>query len=134
MTAKALPLAEMNMTPLIDVLLVLLVMFILTIPSATQTLPVDLPVPCENCPPLDRVANTVSIDAWDRLAWNGTTIGPEQLGALLAASLRLPVEPELRFAPAARARYDAAAHALVAIRASGVSRFGFVGNEQFRIF
>ena len=105
MTAKRLPFAEMNMTPLIDVLLVLLVMFILTIPSATHTLPIDLPVACKTCPlpRLNPVANTVSIDADDRLVWNGTPIAGTQLAALLAASLRLPVEPELRFAPAARA-------------------------------
>ena len=139
MTASAMtarPLGEINTTPLIDVLLVLLVMLILTIPVATHTLPIDLPSCTADCaaPPADPVRNRLTLDAGDRLLWNGSAISRAQLAAALAATRRLPVEPELQFAPEAAASYDAAAQALGVIKASGVTKFGFIGNERFRDF
>ena len=130
------PLGEINTTPLIDVLLVLLVMLVITIPAAIHSLDVDLPQCAADCsaPDPDPVRNRLVLDASDTLLWNGTAIDRAQLSAVLAASLRLPVEPELQFAPDPGAGYDAAAHALRTIRASGVTKFGFVGNERFRDF
>lgn len=68
------PLGEINTTPLIDVLLVLLVMLILTIPAATHTLSVDLPSCTADCsaPPTDLLRNRVTLDAGERLLWNGS--------------------------------------------------------------
>lgn len=128
------PMGEMNTTPLIDVMLVLLIMFIITIPVATHSVAIDLPTDCPGCPAPDRVANKIVIDEGDRLLWNGTPIADEQLAPLLAQTLLLPVEPELQFEPAARASYAASARALGVIEASGVTRFGFVGNERYRTF
>lgn len=130
------PLGEMNTTPLIDVLLVLLVMLILSIPVATHSVDIDLPADCPICPKpeVDAVKNTLSLDARDRMFWNGERLSQAQLPELLARSLQRPVEPELRFQPDARAGYDGTARALAAIKASGVSNFGFVGNERFRQF
>lgn len=136
MAARTLPLSEMNMTPLIDILLVLLVMLVMTIPAATHTLEVGLPAPCRDCPlpPLSDVRNKLVVDAQDRLLWNGNPVAPGQLAALLAQSRRMPVEPELQYEPDARASYEAAALTLNTIKASGVTRFGFVGNERYRHF
>ena len=131
--AHEMPVHPMNMTPLIDVLLVLLVIFIMSVPAATHTLPVDLPAPCRDCP-LSPIANTLSIDGADRMSWNGAPIVRGELAPLLAAAVRLPVEPELRFAPAERTSYSVAAETMATIKASGVTRFGFVGNERFRSF
>lgn len=78
--------------------------------------------------------NTLTIDQADRLQWSGAAIDRAQVASLLAATLRLPVEPELRFAPDPRASYDAAAGVVRAVRSSGVTRFGCVGNEQYRSF
>ena len=130
------PLGEMNTTPLIDVMLVLLIMFIMVIPTATHSVDIDMPAPCLECrtPPLDQVKNKITIDAEDRVLWNGQPVDGSQLAALLVASQDLPREPELQFEPSARASYDASARTMATIKASGVTHFGFVGNERFRDF
>jgi len=131
------PMAEMNTTPLIDVLLVLLIMFIIAIPVANHSLAIDLPRPCiEDCPilPSNAVTNKVTIDEAGTTYWNGTPLDQPRLARTLAAMRQLPVEPELQFEPAAYASYAVAAEVLNVIEASGASRFGFVGNDRYRQF
>lgn len=128
------PIGEINTTPLIDVMLVLLIMFVITIPVATHSVDVDLPAnDCSNCP-LSDVANKISITPSDAVLWNGAPVSETQLAGLLAQTRTLPVEPELQFEPEANASYRVSARTLAAIQASGVSRFGFVGNERYRQF
>lgn len=129
------PMGAMNTTPLIDVLLVLLVMFIITIPVGTHSVDVDvgLAPECLDCP-LDPVINRVTIDTAGTVRWNTAAVSQPQLAALLAETRRLPVEPELQFEPEAGAAYDRAAQTLANITASGVTKFGFVGNERYRQF
>ena len=139
MSAQArstLPLSEINTTPLIDVLLVLLVMLILTIPVASHSLDVELPqcaAPC-TAPDPNPVRNRLTVDSADRLWWNGVGIDESQLAATLGRTRELRIEPELQFAPDAGASYAVAARTMRTIKASGVTRFGFVGNERFRDF
>lgn len=129
------PMGEMNTTPLIDVMLVLLIMFVITIPAATHSIDIDLPTDrCIECPAPDSVKNLVALDDADTLLWNGEPITQSQLATLLNQTLTMPVEPELQFQPSANASYDASARALSTIEASGVTRFGFVGNERYRQF
>ena len=128
--------SEMNMTPLIDVLLVLLIMFIMTIPVAVHSVEIDLPSCEADCPvpDLGPIKNKIVIDARDRLSWNGEPIEEGQLVVLLKTAVSLPVEPELQFEPEAGASYDASARILSIVKASGVTKFGFVGNERYRNF
>ena len=130
------PMMDMNMTPLIDVLLVLLIMFIITIPVATHSVDIDLPQPTpqDNPPPIDPVKNKLVLTPQDQILWNGTAISEGQLVETLRQTIQMPVEPELQFEPEAQASYDLSAKVLQDIKASGVTKFGFVGNDKYRDF
>ena len=129
------PLADMNTTPLIDVLLVLLVMMILTIPIATNSLDVDLPgPPTKTAKHPNPVMNRITITSDDRILWNGEPIDHGQLVASLHAAARLSPQPELQFDPDGDASYDTSAQVMNTIKRSGTQNFGFVGNHRFREF
>lgn len=130
------PMMEMNMTPLIDVLLVLLIMFIITIPVATHSVDIDLPTPQppSNPPPIDPVKNKVVLTVNDQILWNGTPLTEGELVSTLQQSLTLAVEPELQFEPEPLASYALSARVLNDIKGSGVTKFGFVGNDKYRNF
>jgi biopolymer transport protein ExbD len=130
------PMMEMNTTPLIDVMLVLLIMFIITIPVATHAVNIDLPNP--SAPPPDVVVkrdkNKLVIMPNNEIMWNGTAVNTSQLVSLLKSTLAINPEPELQFQPDAQAPYDTTIQVLNIIKGSGVTAFGFVGNEQYAVF
>ncbi|TAD75209.1 MAG: biopolymer transporter ExbD [Sphingomonadales bacterium] len=130
------PMMDMNMTPLIDVLLVLLIMFIITIPVATHSVDIDLPQPQPNDtpPPIDPVKNKLVLTPQDQILWNGTAISEGQLVETLAQTTKMTPEPELQFEPEALASYSLSARVLQDIKSSGVTKFGFVGNDKYRVF
>ena len=130
------PMMEMNTTPLIDVMLVLLIMFIITIPVATHAVNIDLPAPVDNPsnPPVDPVKNKVVLTTDNQILWNGNVIQQGQLVSLLQEGMKMAVEPELQFEPDANASYDLSARVLNIIKGSGVTKFGFVGNERYASF
>ncbi|MCP1471131.1 biopolymer transport protein ExbD [Sphingobium sp. OAS761] len=128
------PLGEMNTTPLIDVMLVLLIMFIITIPVQTHSVGVDLPRPIPDNFEMNPIKNKVGIDADGVIRWNGAAIDRLTLRQYLAASLRMPVEPELQFQPDAAARYVAVDAVLADIKRAGITNLGFVGNERYGQF
>ena len=130
------PMMEMNTTPLIDVMLVLLIMFIITIPVATHAVAIDLPQPSEteNTPPVDPVVNKIVLTPANEILWNGVPINQGELVSNLQTSMSFAVEPELQFEPEANASYDLSAKVLNIIKASGVTKFGFVGNDKYRSF
>lgn len=129
------PMMEMNTTPLIDVLLVLLIMFIITIPVATHSVDIDLPTPSDNPPDnIDPIKNKIVLTQPGEILWNGQAISENQLVTNLDATKAIQPEPELQFQPEANASYDQSAKVLNIIKGTGVSKFGFVGNEQFRAF
>jgi biopolymer transport protein ExbD len=130
------PMMDMNMTPLIDVLLVLLIMFIITIPVAVNSVDIDLPQPNPNPPPvtIEPVKNKLVLTGQDQILWNGTAITENDLVTILQQSLTMQPEPELQFEPEPLASYEISAKVLQIIKASGVTKFGFVGNDKYRDF
>ena len=128
-----LPMADLNTTPLIDVMLVLLIMFIITIP--TQTHQVGLDLPRISPPPPDMVRplrNDLSLSRDGVLAWNGQTVSDAQLVALLTDVASRPAPPEVHFRPDAAARYQRVDEVLAIAARSGTPAFGFVGNEKYK--
>ncbi|MCB2066670.1 MAG: biopolymer transporter ExbD, partial [Erythrobacter sp.] len=112
-------------------------MFIITIPVATHAVNIDLPSPNPNPPPenqIDPVKNKIVLTQAGQILWNGDQINDGELVRNLQATLQMDVEPELQFEPEANASYDISAQVLNIIKSSGVTKFGFVGNERYRVF
>jgi biopolymer transport protein ExbD len=130
------PMMEMNTTPLIDVMLVLLIMFIITIPVATHSVDIDLPAPQPNPPDVivEPIKNKIVLTPDNQILWNGNAINDGQLVNLLNQSKAINPEPELQFEPDQQASYDLSIRVLNIIKGSGVTKFGFVGNEKYRQF
>lgn len=130
--APSRPLSDMNITPLIDVMLVLLIMFIMVIPIATHSLAVPLPTG-EGLFAVQET-NTVHIDARDRLFWNGQELDRQALLNQLASAAGQPEQPVVRFEPDPLASYDQSAKTIALIKDSGLENFAFVGNEKYQTF
>jgi len=130
------PMMEMNTTPLIDVMLVLLIMFIITIPIQTHAVKIDLPNNANQPPPdvIDPVKNKVAIDAAGTITWNAMPIDKVTPRQYLRAAMALPVEPELQFQPDKQTRYVVVDEVLAIIKQSQVTKLGFVGNENYAAF
>ncbi|WP_295531500.1 biopolymer transporter ExbD [Novosphingobium sp. Chol11] len=130
------PMMEMNTTPLIDVMLVLLIMFIITIPVATHSVNIDLPqaTPPTNKPLVDPVKNKVVLTTQNIILWNGSPQTQGSLVSLLQATKAMTPEPELQFEPEPYASYLIANQILKIITQTKVSKFGFVGNEKYATF
>jgi biopolymer transport protein ExbD len=127
------PMMDMNTTPLIDVLLVLLIMFIITIPIQSHAVKVDLPQP-DNTPrdQVDPIKNKISINAQGQTFWNGTPVDEVTLTQYLDQTVGMNPQPELHFQPDATARYEVVDGVLAIIKRANVTKLGFVGNEQYR--
>lgn len=125
------PMVEMNTTPLIDVMLVLLIMFIITIPVQTHAVKLDLPPPNPNPSNVDPVFNTVDIDFLGNIYWNKQETNLEQIKAYMKQAAAMPEQPELRMRPEAEARYELVDQVMAAAQQAGIEKMGFVGNEAY---
>ena len=134
--AEGEPMMDINTTPLIDVMLVLLIMFIITIPIQTHAVKLDLPVDQPNSPPppIDPVKNKVVITAQGQILWNGNPVSPEQLRQYLELSQQINPIPELHLQPEPDARYELVDEVLAQTKRAKVSKMGFVGNEAYMNF
>jgi biopolymer transport protein ExbD len=126
------PMMDINTTPLIDVMLVLLIMLIITIPPQTHAVKLDLPVNSQTPPPpLNPVKNVLTINAQDQVLWNGTPVSLEQLRTYLDATQQMNPVPELHLQPDATARYEMVDEVLAVTKRAHIQKMGFVGNEYY---
>ena len=128
------PMMEMNTTPLIDVMLVLLIMLIFTIPVATHSVDIDLPSPTPPDtppPPVDPIKNKIVITQDGGVLWNGANVNLEQLRVYLEASQQMNPVPELHLQPEPDARYEVVDEVLAVTKRANVTKMGFVGNDAY---
>ena len=132
-TTEGEPMMDINTTPLIDVMLVLLIMFIITIPIQSHAVKLDLPVNTNAPPPpINPTKNTISTDAAGGIFWNGQPV-PDlvTLRQYIDLTKNLPDEPELHLLPDPATHYEVIDNILAVVKKSQVGKFGFEGNERY---
>ncbi len=130
--AEDAPMIEMNMTPLIDVMLVLLIMFIITIPIQTHAVKMNMPVGPSAPPPKPPEIVRIDVDFDGTIGWNGVIIsGREDLEGKLLAISAMADQPEVHLRPNKLVTYKVVAMILASAQRLGVTKIGIVGNEQF---
>ena len=135
-SAEGEPMMDINTTPLIDVMLVLLIMFIITIPIQTHAVKLDLPQdqPNQQPPPIDPVKNKVVITAAGQVLWNGAPVELVTLRQYLDLTQQMNPVPELHLQPDPNARYELVDEVLAVTKRAHVEKMGFVGNEAYANF
>ncbi|WP_341314294.1 biopolymer transporter ExbD [Paraburkholderia sp. IMGN_8] len=122
----AAPMAEINMTPLIDVMLVLLVIFIITAPLFTHAIRLDLPKVASAAARQTPQTISLSIDAAGKLYWNGNVITLQQMRARFAQAGKEAEQPEIHLRAERSTRYEVIAQVMGAAQQAGLERIGFV--------
>ena len=130
------PMMEINTTPLIDVMLVLLIMIIMTIPIQSHAVKLDLPQDQQNRtpPPIDPVKNKIVITPQGVVLWNGTPVNLTTLRQYLDLTTTMNPVPELHLQPDPQARYELVDEVLAVTKRAQVTAMGFVGNEAYANF
>lgn len=125
---------EINTTPLIDVMLVLLIMFIITIPVMTHAVKLDMPRPTDAPPPpVPPEIIQLEIDFDGTVVWNGTPLSDlNQLEGYFRQEAQKDPQPELHLRPDKRARYDTVARVLATAQRNRMKKIGFVNITEFR--
>jgi biopolymer transport protein ExbD len=127
------PMMDINTTPLIDVMLVLLIMFIITIPIQTHAVKMNMPVPSKNAPPpTPPTIVRIDVDFDGTIGWDGEII-PDRatLEARLQQVAAQPDQPEVHLRPNKLVTYKYVAMIMASAQRLGVTKIGIVGNEQF---
>lgn len=128
------PMMEINTTPLIDIMLVLLIMLIITIPIQTHAVKLDMPRPNPNqvTPPVEPEVIELDVDFDGTVYWNGNMVASEStlLAYFRDAAAKDP-QPEVHLRPNRLVKYDYVAKVLAHAQRLGVLKIGFVGNEQY---
>ena len=123
---------DINTTPLIDVMLVLLIMLIITIPAQLHSVNLDMPV---STPPANKVAPVVikiDVDAKSVINWNGKPVSDRaDLEAKLLAAAAIQPQPELHIRSHPKAKYEAVVLVMASAQRLGLNKLGIVGSEQF---
>lgn len=123
---------DVNTTPLIDVMLVLIIMLIITIPAQLHSVNLDMPAATATPPKTDPLVIKIDIDADASMRWNGQLLADRQaLETQLAEAAALQPQPELHIRSHAKAKYEAAAAVLAGAQRAGLTKLGIVGSERF---
>ncbi|PUE21898.1 biopolymer transporter ExbD [Limnohabitans sp. MMS-10A-192] len=122
---------DMNTTPLIDVMLVLLIMLIITIPAQLHSVNLDMPLPTNAPKKADPVVVKIDVDANSVINWNGKAVSRAELEAKLTEASAQQPQPELHIRSHAKAKYEAAAAVMASAQRIGLTKLGIVGSEQF---
>jgi biopolymer transport protein ExbD len=126
------PMIEMNMTPLIDVMLVLLIMFIITIPIQTHAVKMNMPIGPSAPPPKPPEIVRIDVDFDGTIGWNGVLVADRgELEAKLATVAAQADQPEVHLRPNKLVTYKVVAMIMASAQRLGVTKIGIVGNEQF---
>ncbi len=130
-TADGEVMVEMNTTPLIDVMLVLLVLLIVTLPIQTHAVKLDMPAP--NATPPTVVPETVElgVDFDGTVTWNGMAVDRSTMDAYFADAARKDPQPEIHVNANRLAKYDAVARVLADAQRLGATHIGFTGIDQY---
>jgi biopolymer transport protein ExbD len=123
---------DINTTPLIDVMLVLLIMLIITIPAQLHAVNMDMPQAAVSQPKTEAVVIRVEVDAAGVTRWNGTLLADQSvLEARLQEAARQQPQPELHLRAHAKAKYEVVAGVLAGAQRSGLTKIGILGVEAF---
>ena len=122
---------DMNTTPLIDVMLVLLIMLIITIPIQTHAVKLDLPAGNPPPPPAPPEVVTVDVDFDGTILWNDQVVDRQGLDARIVTAAAEPVQPELHLRPNKLVTYKYVAAVMADAQRLGLTKLSLVGNEQF---
>jgi biopolymer transport protein ExbD len=134
--AEGEPMMDINTTPLIDVMLVLLIMFIITIPIQTHAVKLDLPVDDQSQPPppIDPIKNKIVVMPNRAILWNGEPVNEVRLRQYLDITTTMNPEPELHLQPDPEAPYEVVDQVLAVTKRANITKMGFVGNEAYGNF
>ena len=123
---------DINTTPLIDVMLVLLIMLIITIPAQLHSVNLDMPVSKPPTVKVDPVVIKIEVDANSTINWNGKPVASrEDLVVKLTEASTMQPQPELHIRSAPKAKYETVAAVLANAQRLGLNKLGIVGSEQF---
>jgi biopolymer transport protein ExbD len=122
---------DMNTTPLIDVMLVLLIMLIITIPAQLHSVNLDMPQPSNAAKKIEPVVIKIDVDAASVIHWNGKSVDRSELASLLADAASQRPQPELHIRSHGKAKYEATAAVMASAQRLGLNKLGILGSEQF---
>jgi biopolymer transport protein ExbD len=123
---------DINTTPLIDVMLVLIIMLIITIPIQTHAVKLNMPVGTPPPPTVEPQVITIDVDFDGTMVWNGQVLGSrDELEARLRGAASQPVQPEIHLRPNKLVKYERVALLMASAQRLGLTKIGLIGQEQF---
>lgn len=122
--------ADINVTPMVDVMLVLLVIFIISAPMFTHAIKLDLPGAKAAVAQHQAATVTLAIDAAGKTYWNNELVQPDQFEARLKAAAKQEPQPELQLRADKNTRYQVVAQVMAAAQSNGLTKLGFVTDPK----